>query len=190
MVNGTSFIRDTPAGNAMKVRTTGSMRLQKTVCEPHRAKKVVGGFKFVLSDEDVAAVALDERAAAPGADEIRDVRAEQASDGPRYRDHIQTEAAGGDQVARERHDDFGGQRNACAFDRHHQYHPAVTERQIVAMMRAESPETILSSIFSMCSYSESASAQSGTAWRRLRDDGQLKGHAAALDSKCRILVYM
>ena len=32
------FIRTTPAGKLMNVRTIGRSRLKNTVCEPHRAK--------------------------------------------------------------------------------------------------------------------------------------------------------
>ena len=41
---------------------------------------------------------------------------------------VQIEAARGDQVARERHDDLRRQRDACALDRHHQNDAAVAER--------------------------------------------------------------
>ena len=79
-----------------------------------------GGFEFVRRNQDVAAVTFDERTAAVLPDEICDVRSEEASDRAGDCDHLQLEAAGRNQVARERHDDLGGQRDACALDRHHQ----------------------------------------------------------------------
>ena len=80
MVNGSRRIRATPAGNAMKVRTTGSIRLINTAGEPHRVEKAIGEFDFVRRDQNVAPVLQQQAASAARADEVRDVRAEQASD--------------------------------------------------------------------------------------------------------------
>jgi len=104
----------------------------------------------------------------------RHPRAEQASDGARYRDHVQSEAAAGDQVARERHDDFGRQRDACAFDRHHQDDPAVAERRNRRDDEGGEPGNYFIEHFPHALYRESASAHSGMTGRRLRDEGRLK----------------
>src|SRR5215472_9735831 len=51
-------------------------------------EETVGGFEFVLGDQDVAAVTHEEGTSAVLPDEIRDVRSEQASERARDRDRV------------------------------------------------------------------------------------------------------
>ena len=73
-MNLPSGIRVTPAGNEMNVRTIGSSRPKNTVAEPYFAKKRSARLDLVVADQQVLAVALEERPAAPRADGVGDER--------------------------------------------------------------------------------------------------------------------
>ena len=68
-----------PAGNAMNVRTTGSRRPSRTVMVPYFSKEVRHAVEVVMAHQDPAAVALDQRTAAFGADPVGDHRAKIAA---------------------------------------------------------------------------------------------------------------
>ena len=75
------FIRATPAGNAMKVRTTGQQAREEDDDLAALLEPAVGEVELVLRDEQVAPVALDRRAAALGADPVGDLAPEVAAEG-------------------------------------------------------------------------------------------------------------
>ena len=75
-----SGIRVTPAGNQMNVRTIGSSRPTNTVAAPYCSKNRSASSISCGADQQVPAVALQERPAALGADRVRDERAERVPD--------------------------------------------------------------------------------------------------------------
>ena len=89
-MNLPSGIRATPAGKLMNVRTIGRRRLKNAVAAPYFGEEPVGDLDLVRADQQVPAVALEERPAAPRADGVRDQRAERVAD--RRHDHDDPEA--------------------------------------------------------------------------------------------------
>ena len=71
-----------------------------------------------MAEQDEAPPALDRRPPAARADGVGDERAEHAAGGACERDADQPELAAVHEIARERHDDLRGERDARALDRH------------------------------------------------------------------------
>ena len=74
--------------------------------------------EVVMAHQHPAAVALDQRTTARGADPVRNHGAKVAADGAGRGDPEKAEASRVDQVAGEGHDDFAGERDAGRFDAH------------------------------------------------------------------------
>ena len=70
-MNLPSGIRATPAGNEMNVRTIGSSRPKNAVAAPYFVEEPLRDLDLVVADQQVLAVALEERPAAPRADARR-----------------------------------------------------------------------------------------------------------------------
>jgi len=88
-------------------------------------KKTIGPVEFAVTHQDPAAIALHQRTSSVMADFIRDQRSQVAADGARGRDPEEIHAAFVNQVAGERHDEFGWKRNAGGLNRHQDGDPGV-----------------------------------------------------------------
>src|SRR5690242_12628167 len=91
-------------------------------------EEAVDQFEVAPADQDVAAPFLDQGPAAVVADGISDGRANVAADRAGGRDEEDIEAPGRDEIAGERHDDFGRQRDAGGFDRHQEGDAEIADR--------------------------------------------------------------
>jgi hypothetical protein len=126
------FIRATPAGKLMKVRTIGSSRLKNAVWE----------LDLVRPDEHVAAVALEERPTAVGADGVGDERADRVADGREDDDEPEVPGLAGQRLdgvrvrheeAGEREDQLGRERDHRRLDGHRDHHPDVADGAVQAL---------------------------------------------------------
>ena len=80
-----------------------------------------------MGDQDIVAVFIDQGAAAIGADDIGEQRAQHATQGAGNGDAPQGKLLFEHQIAGEGHNDFRGQRDAGALNRHEQHHTAITQ---------------------------------------------------------------
>src|SRR6266568_6080315 len=88
-------------------------------------EEAVSPVQFAATDEDPAAVALDQSTPTKAADFVRDQRAYVAADCARSPNPEQLHGAFEHQVSGEWHDEFGGQRNAGRFNAHQDHNAAV-----------------------------------------------------------------
>ena len=122
-------MRAIPAGK----RDKGSDHGQQTRNEYRHIsppqKEAVGPVEFAVAHKDPASVTLDQRASAVTADFVGDQRAQIASDRAGRGRPDELHRAGRDEVAGERHDQFGGQRNTRGLNRHKQRDASVAGRR-------------------------------------------------------------
>src|SRR2546426_6256053 len=85
---------------------------------PPAREPALGELELAVAEQHEAPPALDRRPPAARADRIRDQRAQHAAGGARDRDAREPQLAPVHEVARERHDDLRGERDARALDRH------------------------------------------------------------------------
>ncbi len=117
------------SGDTRRKRNESANDRQETAYEDDNLtvtlEEPISSLQILERDQDILAIAFDERPASPHSGIVSYNRAPDAAQSPGQPDQPQVEDAGRDQKARERHDYFRRQRNAGALDSHQEDHTRV-----------------------------------------------------------------